>query len=40
MKIKPPKTLGKLRYVQYRDIAGTLRRQRQAVAWLLLSEME
>lgn len=36
MKIKPPKTLGKLRYVQYSDIAGTLQRQRQAVVWVLL----
>ena len=40
MKIKPPKTLGKLRCVQYSDIAGTLQRQRQAVVWVLLSEME
>jgi len=36
MKIKPPIILGKLRYVQYRDIAGALQRQRQAVVWVLL----
>lgn len=30
MKIKLPKAFGKLRYMQYADIAGTLRRQQKA----------
>lgn len=36
MKIKPPISLGKLRYVQYADVKSALRRQRAALWWYLL----